>query len=97
MAVTNGQRTQQRAKMERAGLIADIPDMVTPEDAGAWKPDPGIFHHALARLGVSPSEALMIGDDHECDIVGAQNVGLKTFWVRRGINDLSGALAMLSD
>lgn len=34
IAVTNGQREQQRAKMERTGLLRDIPDLVTPENAG---------------------------------------------------------------
>ena len=97
IAVTNAHRIPQRAKMESAGLLADIPDLVTPEDVGVWKPEPAIFHHALAKLDMEPHEALMVGDDYACDIVGAERVGMKAFWVRRGINDLSGALALLNE
>lgn len=91
IALTNGQRKQQRHKMERTGLLRAIPDLVTPEDAGAWKPEPGIFQYALRQLGVAPEEAMMIGDDHARDILPAEALGLKSFWVRRGENGLMEA------
>lgn len=91
IALTNGQRQQQRYKMERTGLLADVPDLVTPEDAGAWKPEPGIFHYALRQLGVTPEETMMIGDDHARDILPAEVLGLKSFWVRRDKNGLLDA------
>ncbi len=83
ITVTNGQRDQQRLKMKKTGLLADIPDLVTPEDAGVSKPDVGIFNYALRALGAKPEEAMMIGDDHECDIAPAKKLGMRTLWVRR--------------
>lgn len=50
-----------------------------PEVVG--KPMPHIFRAALARLGVPPEEAVMVGDSLRSDIVGAQAVGLRTIWL----------------
>ncbi len=50
-----------------------------PEVVG--KPMPSIFRAALARLGVSPEEAAMIGDNLASDVRGAQAVGLRTIWL----------------
>jgi 4-nitrophenyl phosphatase len=52
---------------------------VRPEIIG--KPRPTLFRAALARLGVSPQEAAMVGDSLLADIQGAQAIGLKTIWL----------------
>jgi HAD superfamily hydrolase (TIGR01450 family) len=52
---------------------------VRPELLG--KPRPYLFREALARLGVSPGEAVMIGDSLLADVQGAQGVGLRTVWL----------------
>ena len=43
----------------------------------SWKPDAGIFRHAL-RLGggVAPEETVYIGDNYYADVVGARGVGI---------------------
>lgn len=48
------------------------------------KPDAEFFQLVLADLGVLPSETLMVGDDIQVDIGGAQAVGLRTALVRTG-------------
>ncbi len=48
------------------------------------KPAQPFFEAALARLGVSAEEALMIGDDIQGDIGGAQSAGMKGALVRTG-------------
>ncbi len=48
------------------------------------KPDAPLFHAAAARLGVPCEEILMIGDDIEADVGGAQRAGLKGALVRSG-------------
>jgi putative hydrolase of the HAD superfamily len=40
------------------------------------KPAPSMFLRALAADGISPSQALMIGNDYEKDVIGAERVGL---------------------
>ena len=51
--------------------------MVTSQEAGVNKPNPGIFQEALRRAGVQASEAIYIGDQYEVDVVGANGAGMK--------------------
>ncbi len=48
------------------------------------KPAPAFFHAAAERLGVPSSEILMLGDDIESDIAGAQSAGMQAALVRTG-------------
>ena len=48
------------------------------------KPGAPFFHAAAARLGVPLEEVLMVGDDIETDVGGAQHAGLKGALVRTG-------------
>ncbi len=47
------------------------------------KPHPRIFELALSSWYFLPSEAVMIGDNLDADIRGAQNAGLATIWIKR--------------
>lgn len=58
--------------------------VVTFDDSGERKPAPGPFKKVLKKLGVRASEALMIGDWAERDVVGAKQVGMKTVFARYG-------------
>lgn len=48
----------------------------------SWKPDAGIFRHAL-RLGgeAAPEEAVYVGDNYYTDVVGASGVGIDAILV----------------
>jgi len=48
------------------------------------KPSEAFYHLACADMGVSPSECIMIGDDIEGDIKGAQDAGIQAALVRTG-------------
>lgn len=48
------------------------------------KPSRAFFHGALEELGVSAGAALMIGDDVESDVLGAQQAGLQACLVQTG-------------
>jgi putative hydrolase of the HAD superfamily len=63
------------------GLRALLDVVVRPADAGAAKPDPRIFAHALARLGVPAAAAVYVGDDAEHDVAGARGAGLAAIHV----------------
>ena len=42
-----------------------------------WKPDPGIFEHALRRVNLSAKEAMYVGDNYYADVVSARRAGLQ--------------------
>jgi len=48
------------------------------------KPSPVFFQTALATVGVAPADAVMVGDDVESDVGGAQRAGLRGVLVRTG-------------
>jgi putative hydrolase of the HAD superfamily len=64
------------------GLAAQLRALVLPAYAGAAKPDPRIFRHALAALGLAARDALYVGDDAEHDLAGARAAGLHVLDVR---------------
>lgn len=71
--ITNGFNETQAKKMTSSGLDGFFELIVTSETTGHKKPDPRIFQHAIAQLGTSPDRCLMIGDNPNSDILGAQN------------------------
>jgi epoxide hydrolase-like predicted phosphatase len=65
-----------RGWLENEWGIADAFDViVTSAEEQIIKPDPEIYHMALNRLGVEPSEAIFI-DDFKRNIAGARSVGM---------------------
>ena len=45
-------------------------------DIKIWKPDPGIFEHALFLAESTPEVTAYIGDNYYTDIIGARNAGI---------------------
>lgn len=58
--------------------------VLTFDDTGVRKPSPVPFQMALDKLNISASEALMIGDWPERDVVGAKQLGIRTIFARYG-------------
>ncbi len=78
--VTNGFEKTQEIKLAASGLGVHFQEMVTSDRTGVKKPHPFIFEFTLKRAGVRPHEALMIGDDLEADVIGAQKAGLEAIY-----------------
>lgn len=79
--LTNGAASLQREKIETSGLGMFFDAAVVSGDIGTGKPEPGIFRHLLGKLGVEPSEALMVGNSLARDILGGKRAGLSTCWL----------------
>jgi putative hydrolase of the HAD superfamily len=79
--ITNGFEEVQHKKLDINRLKPFFRHMITSEEAGCRKPDPGIFAFALLKAGAVPEESLMIGDDLEVDIRGARSVGMDQVFV----------------
>ena len=74
--VTNGFDFIQTRKMESSGIAHYFENVVTNEQAGAKKPDPQIFAHALELAKAKPNESIMIGDNWIADVQGALKFGI---------------------
>jgi putative hydrolase of the HAD superfamily len=81
--VTNGPSDLQRRKLAVAGIDGRLPDVFISGEVGYGKPDARIFEHALAKLGLSPDETLMVGDRVNLDVAGARAAGVRGVWLNR--------------
>ncbi len=81
--LTNGEADQQRAKLRRVGLAAELPVVIVSSEAGAAKPSPEIFHTACVRLGLAPAKVAYVGDRLRTDAVAATDAGLYGIWLNR--------------
>ena len=66
----------QREKIRGAGLEGQFDGVYISGEVGVWKPEPGIFEHAAADLGVTPSECVHIGNSIQSDVEGALAAGM---------------------
>lgn len=81
--ITNGQEDFQQAKLSRMGLAGRFEHVVASGTVGITKPDSRIFELACELFGVTPSDALYVGDRLGTDAVGARDAGLRGVWLVR--------------
>jgi ribonucleotide monophosphatase NagD (HAD superfamily) len=84
------------------GLSLDVAPFVAALEHAArrkamvfGKPDRAFFEIASQKLAIPPAEIVMVGDDLEIDVMGAQEAGLKGVLVKTGkfrASDLAGRL-----
>lgn len=70
--------------MDAGGFVTALEYAAGVEATLVGKPSPEFFHQALRSMNLTPQEALMVGDDIESDIAGAQAAGLRAVLVKTG-------------
>jgi len=86
--------------VDKASIRQYFEFILTSAAFGIRKPSPRIFERALEILNVQPSQAIMVGDTLDADILGANNAGIYSIWITRWVNnpDSSGlALKIIPD
>lgn len=73
--ITNG-----NSDLTKVGIADYFTFSLSAEKIGAKKPRPNIFHAALHKANIHPQEMIHIGDDHNDDVFGAQQLGIHTIW-----------------
>ncbi len=76
--ITNGFKEVQNKKLSNSGIRHYFKTITNSEEAGVKKPNPFIFEQAIKISGAKSDNSLMIGDNYEADILGAEALGLKT-------------------
>src|SRR5262249_34931253 len=72
-----------RVLLERLDLNRYFDAAVISCEIGFPKPSPIIFEQAAARLRLSSTAILHVGDDFERDVQGARAAGFQACWLRR--------------
>ena len=87
----NDGRTEEKCEEVSIRKFFDI--ILDSTNLDLIKPDSRIFEHALNKLGLSPLEAIHIGDMYGDDVMGGMNAGLDVVWFNhRKIEGLSHSL-----
>ncbi|WJH35416.1 HAD family hydrolase [Paenibacillus sp. CC-CFT747] len=81
--ITNGDRTQQRQKLERMGIADYFEVVVASEEVGSSKPHPRIFERAAELAGLCLHELTYIGDDFATDIEPCEALSIRGIWLKR--------------
>jgi 2-haloacid dehalogenase len=67
----------------RPQLGVQFDQIITAQQAGAYKPSLKIFELALSRVGVPTRRILHVGQSVYHDVIPAQSLGLAAVWVNR--------------
>ena len=84
IGVIANQAAGTQKRLENWGLMKYIQLVIASAEEGVAKPDKRIFEIALERSMCSPTEAVMIGDRIDNDIIPAKKMGMATIWVKQG-------------
>lgn len=79
--LTNGFAETHREKIAMLNIGELFDAIFIADEVGMLKPDPLLFAHACATLGVATMRGAMVGDRYERDIRGAMEAGLYTIWL----------------
>jgi putative hydrolase of the HAD superfamily len=84
LLLTNGSPDLQQEKLDGTpALIPYFDSIVISGDFGEGKPSTKLFDHAMAQIGITASEGIMVGDKLTTDILGANRVGMTSVWINR--------------
>jgi FMN phosphatase YigB (HAD superfamily) len=71
--------------LEASGLAQYFHHIYLSESIGYRKPDSQFFLHILGQEGLKPSEVAMVGDELINDIAPANDLGIRSIWIKRGL------------
>lgn len=74
--ITNGFADVQDKKLYNSGIRQFFQTVTNSENAGAKKPNPIIYNHALSLANAQKETSIMIGDCIDADVNGALNFGI---------------------
>jgi HAD superfamily hydrolase (TIGR01458 family) len=77
-------KTEGGLQLDTGAFLTAIEQAAGMEAVVAGKPAPACFQAGLELLGLGPDQVMMVGDDLEADIMGAQAMGIESVLVRTG-------------
>ncbi len=81
LIITNGFEDIQATKLSSSGIADYFDHVITSEKAGHKKPAKEIFDYALKNSNLTTNEVIMIGDNLNTDIKGANNAAIDSVYL----------------
>ena len=85
VVLTNGGSATLKQQMEFSGLNSVFDALYSVEAVQKFKPHPDTYHYVLAKEKVESKQAMLVAA-HAWDIVGAQQKGMQTAFIKRPEN-----------
>jgi len=79
--LSNAQRSFTYHEMEKLDIVKYFDAIYISSDYGVKKPNVNFFKTLIEKEGLDVSKCLMLGNDQTCDILGAQGMGMDTWYV----------------
>ena len=83
--LSNAQHVFTAYELRHLGLGEQLDGIYISSDYGCRKPDVRFYKALLEEQGLDPAKCLMIGNDRQTDIAGAQNAGLATLYMHTNL------------
>ena len=77
LAVISNRDRPFRELLDAHGISEFFPYSLAGGEVDIYKPEPGIFEHALKQVKVNAQETVYVGDNYYADVLGARRAGLK--------------------
>ena len=84
--LSNAQRIFTEYEMNYLDITKYFDDILISSDYGTKKPDIRFFEQLIEKYHLDVKKTLMIGNDVRCDINGAKEAGLDTFYIHSNIS-----------
>ena len=84
--LSNAQRIFTEYEMNYLDITKYFDDIFISSDYGTKKPDIRFFEQLIEKYHLDVKKTLMIGNDVRCDINGAKEAGLDTFYIHSNIS-----------
>lgn len=82
--LSNAQSAFTNDEIAEVGLTDKFDGVLLSSDCGCRKPDPAFFEMLFDKFDLDKRDAVMIGDDMQNDVNGAERFGIRGFWADGG-------------
>ena len=77
VGLVSNRRKPYQDELQGFGLAEYFDFSLAAGDVNSWKPDSGIFKHALKKAKSKPEQTIYVGDNYFADVIGARRAGLQ--------------------
>lgn len=89
--LSNAQDVFTMPELKKLGILEYFDGIAISSNYGIKKPNIEFFKNAIKNFNISDCDIIMIGNDYECDIVPAKELGLKTIFIETNLTPITPA------
>ena len=84
--LSNAQESFTIPEMDELGILGYFDGIMISSEERICKPQRQFFEKLLAKFGLDPKESLMVGNDKNSDMLGAESVGIDGVYIHQDIS-----------